>query len=276
MPALPLVSVIIPTYNRLDLLKEALDSVSRQSYPNKEIVVVDDGSDDDTQAAMRGASVIYHRMPHSGLPGGVRNEGVRRSSGSLLAFLDSDDLWEPGKLEKQALYLLRHPRLSLCHTREIWLRDNKIVSQEGQHHRREGHIFSDALKKCVIGPSTTMMRRELFSQCGTFHPYLTIAEDYELWLRVCANHVVGYIDEPLTVKRGGRKDQLSSRYGPIEKFRIAALYLNIASCYFRGWQLILARSELSLKCRIYAQGCLKRRRIAEGSYYMSLSRHFSR
>jgi glycosyltransferase involved in cell wall biosynthesis len=268
----PVVSVIIPTFNRFTFLKEALNSVRAQTYPNIERIVVDDGSIDETAKIAADQDVLYLRMPHSGLPGRVRNVGAQRASGTLLAFLDSDDIWKPRKIERQVRFLNDNPNISICHTREIWKRGGRIVSQSGQRHRRSGYIFEECLKKCIIGPSTVVLARRLFMESGMFHPNLEIAEDYELWLRISTKHYIGYIDEPLVIKRGGHPDQLSGKYGQIEIFRIGALLEDIERGVFKEDHMQAARKELQKKCRIYARGCLKRGRTDEAAHYNELAK----
>ena len=266
-----LVSVIIPTYNRFEFLKEAVLSVRIQAVQDLEIIVVDDGSTDETSRLSSCGEFSYVRMPHCGFPGKVRNLGVEASKGQYITFLDSDDLWKPGKLAKQLHFFQNNSEIYLCHTREIWLREDMVISQSKQKHKRSGNIFDDSLKKCIIGPSTVMLSRELFVESGGFRPDLEIAEDYELWIRICAEHDVGYLDEPLVIKRGGHKDQLSMKYGHIEYFRLKALQENVEKKVFKGKNMELAALELARKCRIYAAGCLKRGRKKEADYYIRLA-----
>lgn len=312
---LPFVSVIIPTYNRLRLLQEAVDSVLSQTYDNFELIIVDDGSTDGTDRWARalGKKAVYTRLAHTGFPGRARNRGAELSRGPYLAFLDSDDLWETEKLELQIGHLTeknsqRLPGLPLLpphnrdrtnrpltdqapsaqpvnrpllsHTRERWLRlmpdgKTKEVSQKGQHQRREGDIFEDALKKCIIGPSTVMIERTLFRTLGGFREDLEIAEDYELWLRVVAVVEPVYLDKPLTVKRAGFGEQLSEKYGQIELFRIQGLkdlvdrrwFASSAAAGTARDRLLrnqkAAERELARKLRIHAAGCRKRGREGE-------------
>ena len=273
------VSVIVPTYNRAEYLIEAFGSVQDQTCPVSQIIIVDDGSTDGTAEHVQNLSnqenLRYLRLSHCGMPGKVRNAGARLATGEYLAFLDSDDLWKPEKLARQIAYFEEHPDMQICHTREIWQRGDKTVSQAGQKHKRSGNIFADALKKCIIGPSTVMMRRDLFGESGGFREDLEIAEDYELWLRITARYQVGYIDEPLVIKRGGHTDQLSEKYGQIEIFRIRALLLNLEAGTFTGEQQELAARELVLKCRIYAAGCEKRGKTEEGSRYREIAGRYA-
>jgi glycosyltransferase involved in cell wall biosynthesis len=245
-----------------------------------ELVVVDDASTDGTKEYCSNLlrrdpdAFRYLRIAHTGMPGKVRNAGAAGAIGDYLAFLDSDDLWKPEKLARQIAFFQEHPDIRVCHTRETWQRGEKIISQAGQKHRRSGRIFADALKKCIIGPSTVMLRRELFERFGGFREDLEIAEDYELWLRITARYPVGYIDEPLVTKRAGHPDQLSEKYGQIEVFRIKALLLNVESGTFRGKQHEFAVRELARKCRIYARGCEKRGKLGEADRYRNIARRY--
>ncbi len=119
MPAKPLVSVIIPTFNRLEFLKKAVESVEKQSCRDFELIIVDDGSVDGTEEYLESCPVKYIRLEHSGFPDRVRNAGAKAASGQYLAFLDSDDLWKPEKLARQIDYLSAYPKIEICHTREL-------------------------------------------------------------------------------------------------------------------------------------------------------------
>jgi glycosyltransferase involved in cell wall biosynthesis len=267
----PLISVIIPTYNRLTQLQEALLSVKAQDYKNFEIIVVDDGSTDGTAAWLGEQQVSSLIIRHTGFPGLVRNKGARLAKGEYLCFLDSDDVWKEQKLTRQVDFFRHHPQIVVCHTREIWKRNGKIISQVSQDHARQGNIFPDALKKCIIGPSTVMILPSVFFNLGAFREDLEIAEDYELWLRLTARFEIGYIEEPLVEKRAGHGGELSGKYGHIELFRIWALLINISEGTFTASQLALACGELVRKCRIYALGCEKRCRYDESCFYRELA-----
>ena len=151
------------------------------------------------------------------------------------------------------------------------MRNGKIVSQASQKHKRSGRLFEDSLNKCIIGPSTAMIERDLFIEVGGFREDLEIAEDYELWLKVTSKHDVAYLDLPLTVKRGGHPDQLTSKYGHIEFFRIQALASLIDYGYFSDLEQRLAAEELARKCLIYGEGCIKHGREEEGRKYLQIA-----
>ena len=300
----PAVSVIIPTYNRYRLLGEAVGSVLCQTFTDFELIVVDDGSDDATmEIPARGLLVdeapmirdanrceidIEHkpvpvapkffrlvRIAHTGMPGAARNNGVKNARGRFIAFLDSDDVWLPGKLDRQIRIMNREKGPRISHTREAWLRSDVVVSQKGQKHRREGDIFTDSLVKCVVGPSTVMLERSFFDEFGGFRVDLEIGEDYEIWIRMLLREPVAYLDMPLTIKRAGHGDQLTEKYGHIEYFRIRALIDLVENGAFTGSRLRLARLELSRKCDIYAKGAEKRGRGEESQRYHSLAAKYA-
>ncbi len=277
---LPVVSVIIPVYNRFELAKEAVSSALGQTYRDLELIIVDDGSIDMTPLLPTyyrdDLRVKYIKLKHSGMPGLVRNRGVDIAQGKYIAFLDSDDLWVSGKIDKQMKYFTKNPDCRIVHTRETWIRNGKTVSQSGFNHKRSGDIFRDALEKCIIGPSTVLMEMSLYSELGGFDEDLEIAEDYELWLRLCNSNSVGYIDEPLITKRAGHGDQLSEKYGQIEIFRIRGLQKLVEQRYFTPGNQKPAEQELARKCRIYAAGCRKRNKPEEAELHESIAARYEK
>lgn len=278
--ASPLVSVIIPVYNRFELAKEAVSSVLGQTFRNLELIIVDDGSTDMTPILATyfrdDTRVKYIRINHSGMPGFVRNKGVETAKGKYLAFLDSDDLWMDSKLKKQVDFLEKNSAIKVVHTREAWVRNGKTISQAGFNHRRFGDIFSDALVKCIIGPSTVLIETNLYRELRGFRDDLEIAEDYELWLRLANSNSIGYIDEALITKRAGHVGQLSEKYGQIEIFRIRGLQKLVEQSFFNLKNQKNAELELAKKCRIYAAGCRKRNKIEEAEIHESLAAKYSK
>jgi hypothetical protein len=193
--------------------------------------------------------------------------------GAYLAFLDSDDLFLPDKLRRQ-LALLESDEgtdLALCHCNETWLRNGKELKQLPKHEKRGGSIFEHCLPLCRISPSAAVIRREAFESLGGFDEELEVAEDYELWLRLTCQHPVGFISDPLVIKRGGHEGQLSTRYGQIERFRIEALTRVLARAPLSQEQRQAALRTLRHKCEIYARGCEKRGRHDEARRYLSLA-----
>lgn len=265
------VSVIIPTYNRAALLQEAIDSVLAQTYRDYELLVVDDGSTDQTRRLVEscGARVRYLFQANRGVSS-ARNLGIASSSGAYLAFLDSDDLWLPQKLEQQMQMLEHAPQIPLCHTEEIWIRRGVRIYPKKKHKKYAGYIFPYCLPLCVISPSSVVIRRSLFDAVGDFDETLPACEDYDLWLRITKDHPVHFIETPLLIKRGGHADQLSQKYWGIDRFRIQALEKLLHSQQLSREQYDQTLQELRKKCAIMATGCFKRQKLEEGRYYSSL------
>lgn len=267
------VSVIIPTYNRKNLLSFAIDSVLTQTYDRFELLVVDDGSEDGTEAlvASYGNRVRYISQENHGASA-ARNTGIRAAANDLLAFLDSDDRFTPGKLADQAGAMTTRPEYLVSHTDETWYRHGRILNQKNRHAREGGYLFTRCLELCAVGMSTVMVRRQLFETVGYFDESLPCCEDYDLWLRVSVKYPFLLVPGPYTIKDGGRDDQLSQihRVG-MDRFRIGSILKIIESGGLNGEQEKMARQELVRKCTIYGQGCLKHGRKEEGEDYLEMA-----
>ncbi len=258
------VSVIIPTRDRAAMLPRALDSVLAQTRAPEEVIVVDDGSLDDTTAllARRYPGVTCLRQPHRGVSA-ARNAGIGHARGTWLAFLDSDDAWLPHKLERQLELLAREPHWRIVHCEEIWIRHGRRVNPMKKHAKAGGWIFERCLPLCVISPSAVMIHREVFAAVGCFDENLPACEDYDLWLRICCRHPVAFIEEPLIVKYGGHADQLSRRHWGMDRFRIQALDRLLREAPLSAPQRAAARAMLHKKAAIYLQGAARRGRHEE-------------
>jgi glycosyltransferase involved in cell wall biosynthesis len=274
-PENPLVSVIIPTYNRAWILKEAIDSVLAQDFADYELIVVDDGSTDNTpdMLAAYGRDIRVLRQSNKGVSA-ARNRGIKASSGGLIAFLDSDDLWLPQKLSRQVDFFATHFQAMICQSEEQWIRNGARVNPKNRHHKFSGMIFERSLELCLVSPSAVMLRRSLFDTVGIFDENLPACEDYDLWLRVSCRYPVYLIDAALIVKRGGHDDQLSRAAG-LDKFRIHALHKIIESNLLSLSQRKDAIRVLREKCAIYANGCRKRGRNSEADYYDRLAGRYT-
>ena len=270
----PLVSVIIPTYNRGWAIAEAIDSVLEQDFRDYELIVVDDGSTDNTSQILQSygndITVIY--QSNQGVSA-ARNSGIAASAGQLIAFLDSDDLWLPRKLSQQVAFFKDHPDAMINQTQEQWIRNGVRVNPGDRHHKFSGMIFERSLELCLVSPSAVMVRKSLFESVGLFDDHLPACEDYDLWLRVSWRYPVYLIDIPLIIKRGGHDDQLSRAPG-LDKFRIRALQKIIDSNLLSSSQRDAAISMLKEKCAIYASGCRKRGRSNEADYYDNLVKKY--
>lgn len=188
MPHAPLVSVIIPTFNQPALLIEAIESVLVQTYLHREIIVVDDGSTDDTPARL--APYIERRQitcirQQNRRQAAARNAGIDVAKGALIAFLDHDDLWAADKLERQVPLFERNGiALVYCGAEEVDL-NGHVLWEKGSHKYRRGKIFDALLFNHFITNSTVVVRRTALEQVGLFAEDLYGVDDIHLWLRIC-------------------------------------------------------------------------------------------
>jgi glycosyltransferase involved in cell wall biosynthesis len=271
----PRVTVIIPTYNRAWCLREAVDSVLAQDFRDFELIVVDDGSTDDTPRLLQeyGEAIRVFRQENRGVSA-ARNAGIAVSRGALIAFLDSDDLWLQGKLARQVEFFKAHADALICQTEEIWVRNGRRVNPGKRHRKRGGMIFEPSLDLCLVSPSAVMVRRELFQCVGFFDEGLPACEDYDLWLRVSSRFAVHLIDLPLIVKHGGHPDQLSRTAG-LDKLRISAIVKLLDGDRLSVEQRQAAVRTLKRKCTVYAGGCRKRGRMTEAEHFEQLAQKIS-
>jgi glycosyltransferase involved in cell wall biosynthesis len=257
------ITVIIPVYNRPGFVKEAIQSVLDQTYSNVEIIVVNDGSTDDTPLVLQsfGDKIRIIHQENRGVSA-ARNTGIKNSKSKWIAFLDSDDIWLPEKLHLQIQFFENHPDARICQTEEIWIKDGKRLYPKKKHKKKSGMIFKNCLPLCIVSPSAVMIHREMFDLVGVFDESLPACEDYDLWLRISCQYPIYLLDKPLIIKRGGHDDQLSQAIR-LDRFRIRALLKILKSNVLTDDQTILAKNELERKCRIYQKGCIKHGRLEE-------------
>ncbi|OPY74067.1 MAG: UDP-Glc:alpha-D-GlcNAc-diphosphoundecaprenol beta-1,3-glucosyltransferase WfgD [Syntrophorhabdus sp. PtaU1.Bin050] len=263
-----MVSIVITTFNRRSFLREAVLSVLTQDYRDKEIIVVDDGSTDNSFEEVRGLDVRYVWKRNGGISS-ARNMGIAVSKGDYLAFLDVDDLWKKGKLSEQMGRMVENSN-PVSYTDEIWIRNGKWFNQRQRHKKYSGYIFEQCLPLCIISPSSVVVKKEVFDDVGFFDESLPVCEDYDMWLRITSKYPVLFVDKPLIVKRGGHEDQLSRKYEAMDKFRIECLLKIIRSGMLGDDMLHAALEELKKKCLIYANGARKRGRLREADLYLNL------
>ena len=198
----PTVSVVIPFHNRVAWLGEAVQSVIDQTYEDFEIVVIDDGSDKlmVSDLDFRDRRIRYVRQDQKGRSA-ARNRGIAISQGLFIAFLDSDDLFLPSKLERQVALMQAHPNCLLSHT------SYERISAEGTHigmvgsGEFAGNVYPAIVRHCPIATPTVMVRREAFDQGARFEESLEVGEDIVLWAHISRRSLVVGINEPLTKVR---------------------------------------------------------------------------
>ena len=258
------ISAIIPTFNRIDLLKRAIDSVLNQSIKPYDIIVVDDGSTDGTSDMIQQKykSIKLIQQKNSGVSV-ARNNGIKNAQGDWIALLDSDDEWKKNKLEEQVNKLTDNPKYEFCHTNEIWIRNGIRVNQKKRHKKYGGFIFDKCLDICRISPSSVLFNKNIFNHIGWFNNKLPVCEDYDLWLRITAEFEILFIDKPLIVKYGGHNDQLSHSVQAIERFRIKALESLLENSDLSKNNRIHAVEMIIKKLDIYLNGLVKRNKHNE-------------
>ncbi|MGF1526681.1 MAG: glycosyltransferase family 2 protein [Candidatus Competibacterales bacterium] len=255
------VSVIIPTHNRASLLPRCLDSVLNQNHPPEEVIVVDDGSTDDTPEQLRryGKAVRVLRQPRGGVSR-ARNRGIAAARHPWLAFLDSDDVWLPGKLQRQGGEVASRARV--IHGEEIWIRRGRRVNPMAKHAKAAGWCYLQCLPRCAISPSAVVIHRDVFARIGPFDEALPACEDYDLWLRLTSHFFVALVPEAVVVKYGGHADQLSRRFDAMDRFRVYALAKRLRQGGLTPAQRRATAHTLEAKLAILIQGAEKRGRKA--------------
>jgi glycosyltransferase involved in cell wall biosynthesis len=240
-----------------------VDSVLEQKGADFELIVVDDASSDNSAdilapLAQSGQIRLITFKENLGVSS-ARNAGIKAAVGGLVAFLDSDDMWLKGKLSAQVAFMRENPKLQISQCQERWIRNDRRVNPAIKHLKEGGDIFLRSLKLCLISPSAVIIRRSLFSIVGLFDESLPAAEDYDLWLRICAHYEVGLLDRELVVRYGGSSDQLSSAPG-LDRYRIRALK-KILRTRLPDDKRKAALEELIRRKSIYEAGRRKRARI---------------
>ena len=257
-----LISVIIPTLNRADLLKRALRSVIHQTLPPNEIIVVDNGSTDNTRDMIKDnfQNIKYYFLPNKGVSQ-ARNVGIKNSNYEWLSFLDSDDEWHPTKLEKQINFIKNNSKCKFVHSNEIWYRNGIHLNQLKKHKKKGGNIFKNCLKMCCISPSSVITKKDIFANYGLFDENFQVCEDYEMWLRISAREEICFLEDKLVIKHGGHQDQLSKKFWGMDRFRIYAIEKNLYNNNFSKNQNCLAIFYLLEKLQVVIKGAKKRNNL---------------
>lgn len=250
----PLVSVIIPTFNRAHSLNKAIDSVLSQTYKDFELIIIDDGSTDDTSQILKAYQDISIFKTENNGVSKARNIGIQKAKGKWISFLDSDDVWLKDKLMKQVDFAKQNPSINLIHGEEIWIRNGKRVNPKFKHQKGGGDQFIPSLKLCAISPSTVMLKKELLMKMGLFREDYPCCEDYDLWLKITSQNDVGFIDDFLIEKYGGHKDQLSQKYKAMDYWRVKSIDWVLNNIELNTDKKQAALDGLFNKCKILIKG----------------------
>jgi len=257
------ISVVIPSYNRRPTLARALQSVFDQTSEVDEVILVDDGSTDGSSDMVdrQFPRVKILRQPNRGVSA-ARNLGIVAAQFEWIALLDSDDSWMPRKIEQVRETWRQQPGYVLYHSDEIWIRRGIRVNPKRKHRKSGGWIFENCLPLCAISPSAAVISKTALHAVGMFDEKLPACEDYDLWLRLCHQYPVNYIDEALITKYGGHRDQLSRQYPAMDRFRIRALHQLLKTTTLRPDYYRAAETTLLGKLDILIKGAIKHRNQA--------------
>ncbi len=207
---MPKVSVIIPTYNRSHYVGEAIDSVLGQTFKDLEIIIVDDGSTDNTKQVLKNyASRIQYIFQEKKGRAEARNQGMMAAKGEYITFLDDDDIWWPNKLQKQIIFLDAHPHIGLVHTfTEVVDEEGRLLEKETgsrlklyKKAMRIGYTYEGMSQLCVMFISTVMVRKECLGKVGLFDSRTESFEDWDFYLRFALKYRIDTIPEPLVKSR---------------------------------------------------------------------------
>jgi glycosyltransferase involved in cell wall biosynthesis len=198
------VSIIIPAYNKAELTARTVNSILKQTYPNIEIIVVDDGSTDSTRPKMAefGGQIRYIYKKNGGACS-ARNVGICESQGDYIGLLDCDDLYAPQKVEKCIQYLKRFPQYGFVHTAAHFIdQDDKVVGTYSHpRSRKEGWISDRLIMGNFVCNSTIFARKMCFDRVGLFDETFFMPADWDMWIRLAEKYQAGYLNEPLTYYR---------------------------------------------------------------------------
>jgi glycosyltransferase involved in cell wall biosynthesis len=246
----PLVSVVIPTYQRPAFLDRAIESVLAQSYRPLEVIVVEDGSHDAKDVVSRYGDRVHYVWQENQGAAVTRNTGAAVAQGSWLAFLDDDDVWFPEKLDRQ-LALLRHfPSLGFIHTNYVMLRNGVTEPRPERrfHSVPSGWITQElVLARFSINTSTVLIRADTFRRVGGFNPAYRVVQDYDLWLRLSLVCQFGYLDMPLAYYRiDGPEDSAIVRRKSLANVDILHTFVETNRYLCRTWPQPLLRGRFHL------------------------------
>lgn len=201
-----LVSVLIPIYKGEAFVRRAVESALAQTYPYVEVVIVNDGSPDNSRQVLEPfvtlPNVRYVEKRNGGVAS-ARNAGLRVATGAYVALLDQDDAWDPHKLERQVAVLESRPEVALVHADVTYVGpDDRVLPHDPYFPANvQGHCFREFFVANPVMACTALVRRSVLDEVGGFDEAIRFSDDYDLWLRIVRHHAVAYIDEPLALYR---------------------------------------------------------------------------
>jgi len=250
--------------------------VRNQTIQPDEVLVVDDGSPSppDLSSFHEYSKIHFLRCDNNQGVSAARNWGIQQANGEWIALLDSDDEWEPQKLEKQIQYIDQNPELLAVHTLEKWIRSGNEVIPPAYLDKSSYRLWERSLKNCLICPSSVLLHRSVFGSVGWFDESLKVCEDYDFWLRLLLEHPIGLTEEKLVRKHGGHSDQLSTTTWGMDRFRIKALEKILKRSDLTDQQRKQTLGVIIEKCSVLEQGSIKREKYEAAQKYGDLKSNF--
>jgi glycosyltransferase involved in cell wall biosynthesis len=264
----PLISIIIPTYNRASFLKEAIESVLAQTYENWELIIVDDGSTDNTSELVKKFTdkrISYLCQQNTGAPL-ARNKGIQKAKGDYIAFLDSDDIWLPQKIQKQLeVFKISRFNPGVVYTGIQYIDYKGSPKKRKKNSLYRGNIFYHLLRKNLTTTSAILAKKECFDECGLFDENLPCRQELDILIRISQYFAIDYVPEILTLERihekritadidkkiKGREMLFEKIYLHLKKHRIL-----LAKYLYGTGELYLKRGDLQ-KGKVYIISSLK-------------------
>jgi glycosyltransferase involved in cell wall biosynthesis len=261
MEKIPFFSIIIPTYERKDLLYRSVKSVINQTYNDWQCLIIDDGSKNSSwQEEWQSITTIeYYHFPQNHGVAWSRNQGYQLAKGQWIAFLDSDDEWHPEKLQDCKKFIDKKPKYYIFQTDEIWIRNARRVNPRKHHLKKSGNLFHKSLHRCMITVSSLVVHRFLFANQYQWDEKLLVCEDYDLGIQIAAKYPIGYLAKKLTIRYQGHNPQLSTTYQAMDQWRIYVLkkfILSSANQQQKQSAIIILKKKLS----ILKKGAFKRKK----------------
>lgn len=246
------ITAIIPTYNRADFLKKTINSIINQTYKIDEVLIIDDGSTDNTNEVLKkfGNSIKIIKTTNVGVSA-ARNTGIKNAKNDWLAFLDSDDHWLEDKIQKQINLHVENKDVLFSHTGERWIRDGKVIKYPKKLAKPSGECFLENLPTCKIAASSVVVHKCIFEDIGLFDEDLSVCEDYDMWLKISHKYKIGLIEEEGIIKQAGH-EQLSQTIFAIDRYHIYSLKKFLNSEYQEE-----VKNEIMKKCKVLIKGALK-------------------
>ena len=209
----PLISVVITTFNRKNLLKETLDSIQRQSFTDFEIIIVDNYSEDKTKNFILNhpnKKIRFYQNKNNGIIAINRNFGIKKAKGKYIAFCDDDDLWETDKLHRQ-IDFIKHHNISLCYSNAKSFNDHGTICEKYVRRVVKKSHYKKLLWGNYIPNSSVIVLKKCFNDLGMLNEENKIREDYDMWLRISEKYLIGGLDESLISYRIHSKNNTFSR-----------------------------------------------------------------